>query len=221
MILVGLVSSTVFGFLDNAGLFFGSNQLDDVFQTFPYADDANCFAGQGNTQSDFLGAFLGTFCGLIINDIAEQDSSPIWCQAIGMVAGCLLGILIPKLIMGSESDNHGINRATAMNNLIGSLSQEDIKEMLVNQETSEVDFLATKVFKKIDVDNSGQHDTAEIKQYLMTAGVSADEIEPLIERFMAGDTNKDNKIDYNEFKVIFLGIVQSELQDKKGFESLK
>jgi len=72
-----------------------------------------------------------------------------------MVAGCLLGILIPKLIMGSESDNHGINRATAMNNLIGSLSQEDIKEMLVNQETSEVDFLATKVFKKIDVDNSG------------------------------------------------------------------
>jgi len=57
--------------------------------------------------------------------------------------------------MGSESDNHGINRATAMNNLIGSLSQEDIKEMLVNQETSEVDFLATKVFKKIDVDNSG------------------------------------------------------------------
>jgi len=55
----------------------------------------------------------------------------------------------------------------------------------------------------------------------MTAGISADEIEPLIERFMAGDTNKDNKIDYNEFKVIFLGIVQSELQDKKGYETLK
>jgi len=45
MVLVGMSSSVVFGFLDNAGLFFGSNYLDDVFQNFPHADDANVFAG--------------------------------------------------------------------------------------------------------------------------------------------------------------------------------
>jgi len=45
MIVTGMVSYFVFGFLDNAGLFFGSNYLDDVFQNFPFAEDANVFAG--------------------------------------------------------------------------------------------------------------------------------------------------------------------------------
>lgn len=130
-ILVGFAGMIVFGFLDNAGLFFGSNYLDDLFQEFPYSEDANVFAGYGNTYSDFLGAFLGTFVGLIIADLAEFDASPLWCQAIGIVLGCLLGILVPKLILGSSSDNHGINRATAMNNLIGSLPADEIKEMLL------------------------------------------------------------------------------------------
>jgi len=44
-----------------------------------------------------------------------------------MVAGCLLGILVPKMIMGSDSANHGVNRATAMNNLIGAVPEETIK----------------------------------------------------------------------------------------------
>lgn len=82
--------------------------------------------------------------------------------------------------MGSNSDNHGINRATALNNLIGSLSAEDIKEMLTNTKMTEVDYLANRIFKKIDVDNSGYHDAQEIKEYLLSAGVKPEEIEPYI-----------------------------------------
>jgi len=69
---------------------------------------------------------------------------------------------VPKLILGSESDNHGINRATAMNNLIGSLSDEDIKEMLTSTQ-SEFDYMSEKIFKRIDKDQSGYHDAEEIK----------------------------------------------------------
>lgn len=76
---------------------------------------------------------------MIISDLTEYDSAPIWVEAIGITVGCLLGILVPKLILGSASDNHGINRATALNNMIGSLSAENIKTMLVQQEYKEID----------------------------------------------------------------------------------
>lgn len=59
-------ANIVFGFIDNAGLFFGGVYLEELFAKLPAADDANVLAGYGNTYSDFLGAFLGTFCGLII-----------------------------------------------------------------------------------------------------------------------------------------------------------
>jgi len=97
--------------------------------------------------------------------------------------------------MGNESDSHGVNRATAMNNLIGSLSRESIKDMLINQEITECEYLTTNIFNKIDVDKSGFHDAPEITKFLMTSGVKPDEIKPLIDKFIAGDTNKDNKFD--------------------------
>lgn len=71
-----------------------------------------------------------------------------------MVVGCLFGILVPKLILGDSSSNHGINRATAMNNLIGSLPSESIKHMLTSNET-EFDYMSNILFNKIDADKSG------------------------------------------------------------------
>jgi len=44
-IMVGLVSNIIFGFIDNFGLFFGANFLDEWFMMLPKADDANVFAG--------------------------------------------------------------------------------------------------------------------------------------------------------------------------------
>jgi len=119
-----------------------------------------------------------------------------------MVAGCLLGILIPKLIMGSSSDNHGVNRAATMNNLIGSLSEDELKLMLVDAELTEFDHKVDKMFKKIDVDNSGYIDKTEIKKYLVDLGIEKEEIDPLVDKLMAQDKDKNDKLDIKEFNVM-------------------
>lgn len=61
-----MMANLVFGFIDNAGLFFGGCYLDEVFALLPGSEDANVAAGYGNTYSDLLGAFMGTFVGLIL-----------------------------------------------------------------------------------------------------------------------------------------------------------
>lgn len=95
---------------------------------FPASEDANVFAGQGNTYSDFLGAFLGTFCGFIIADLTDKDPevAPLWVHAIALVLGCLVGIIIPKLILGDDSDQHGINKINAKQALLGNLEEDEV-----------------------------------------------------------------------------------------------
>lgn len=45
-IIVGASANVIFGFIDNAGLFFGASFLDEWFSMLPYAtEDANVFAG--------------------------------------------------------------------------------------------------------------------------------------------------------------------------------
>jgi hypothetical protein len=56
-VIVGMSANLVFGFIDNAGLFFGGCYLEELFALFPGSKDANVAAGYGNTYSDFLGAF--------------------------------------------------------------------------------------------------------------------------------------------------------------------
>lgn len=77
-ILVGMFANIIFGFIDNAGLFFGGVYLEEVFALLPGGDDANVTAGYGNTFSDTLGIFLGTFCGLMIEHITDTSDGPIW-----------------------------------------------------------------------------------------------------------------------------------------------
>lgn len=101
-IIVGMFSNIVFGFIDNAGLFFGGVYLEEIFALLPGGNDANVTAGYGNTFSDTLGIFLGTFCGAIISDLAEISDGPIWANAIGIIIGCLLGIFIPKMIISNS-----------------------------------------------------------------------------------------------------------------------
>lgn len=91
-ILVGMVSNIIFGFIDNAGMFFGASFMDEWFLMLPKAEDANVFAGYGNTYSDFMGIFIGTFFGTMIVDLTKVDSTPMWGDAVGVALGCLLGI---------------------------------------------------------------------------------------------------------------------------------
>ncbi len=94
-ILVGMSSGLVFGFIDNAGLFFGMDALD------PFLPKNNLIAaGLGNTFSDGVGAFMGTFCGIIISNLTGVNSYPILSEAIGMIVGCLIGVYLPAAILG-------------------------------------------------------------------------------------------------------------------------
>lgn len=96
-ILVGMAAGTVFGFIDNAGLWFGMDSLD------PYLPGGELTkAGFGNTYSDALGAFLATFIGYSIQKLTGVNSSPIWADSVGIVFGCLLGIAVPKMITGKS-----------------------------------------------------------------------------------------------------------------------
>jgi len=96
-VLVGLVSSTIFGMIDNGGLYFGMDALDPILP----GDDLEK-AGWGNTFSDFLGAFLGTFLGIFVKNITGVEDTPLYSEVIGIIIGCILGIYIPKAIKNTK-----------------------------------------------------------------------------------------------------------------------
>lgn len=100
-ILVGMASGLVFGFIDNAGLYLGMDALDPFFSSDPLIR-----AGQGNTFSDLVGSFLGTFIGLYIKNKSGIDDYPVWSESIGIVIGCLLGVYIPAFLLGGNNNEN-------------------------------------------------------------------------------------------------------------------
>lgn len=126
---VGMGSNLIFGFIDNAGLFFGCSYLDEIFSKLPGANDTNVCAGYGNTFSDFLGSFMGTFCGMMIAEVCGISEGPLWANSFGIILGCLLGILIPKMIV-SNSETKGLNKINASNALLGTLSEEELQAII-------------------------------------------------------------------------------------------
>ena len=94
-----MVSNVVFGFIDNAGLFFGMDALDPFFPKGKLTK-----AGLGNTFSDALGSFLGTFSCSIIGNTTGIKDTPLWSEVVGIIVGCLLGLYIPKAIIGDKHD---------------------------------------------------------------------------------------------------------------------
>lgn len=92
-VMVGMVGGIIFGFIDNAGLWFGMDALDPLF--VKKGITGNAAAGYGNTFSDGLGAFLGTFIAIIVSEKSNisLESTPIWANAVGVVVGCLIGIM--------------------------------------------------------------------------------------------------------------------------------
>lgn len=76
---------------------------------------------------------MGTFVGLIIEDMSKVSSTPIWGDAIGITIGCLIGIAIPKAIM-SSSETAGLNKVHTNAAFIGDLSMNQL-EMLLEGKT--------------------------------------------------------------------------------------
>jgi len=97
-IAVGMVSGFVFGFIDNAGLFFGMKYMEPFFSLFPLSEEELVGAGYGNTFSDMIGAFLGTFMGKAIQELSQINNYPIWTEAIGITVGCIFGVMIPRMM---------------------------------------------------------------------------------------------------------------------------
>ena len=100
-VMVGMTSGLIFGFIDNFGLFTGMEILDPILKLLPGAGDPNVFAGYGNTFSDMVGAFLGTFGGRYVADRFNEDEYPMWSEAVGVFIGCLVGILAGKLVQSA------------------------------------------------------------------------------------------------------------------------
>lgn len=92
-ILIGMSFGLVFGFIDNAGLWFGIHSLEKYIP-------GNIFekSGWGNTYSDFLGATLGTSIAIILKTFVPVINTPIWADSLGVLIGCILGIYIPKYL---------------------------------------------------------------------------------------------------------------------------
>lgn len=96
-ILVGMSSGMVFGFIDNAGLFFGMDALDPYLPGGPLSK-----AGYGNTYSDALGSFLSVFIGSLIQKSTGVNNTPMWAESVGIIVGCLFGIHIPSMLTGKK-----------------------------------------------------------------------------------------------------------------------
>lgn len=95
-ILVGMVFGTVFGFIDNAGMFFGMDALEPFLPR-----EGFIAAGIGNTYSSVLGAFLASFLSNVIKIATGVNSMPVWSDAAGIIVGAILGIYIPPMVVAS------------------------------------------------------------------------------------------------------------------------
>ena len=101
-IMVGMASGVVFGFIDNAGLYFGMDAIKPFIEELNLGNTENELAGWGNTYSDLLGSSMGTFVGSIIISKTKVEESPIWADMLGITVGCILGIYIPKALVGEK-----------------------------------------------------------------------------------------------------------------------
>ena len=96
-ILVGMSSNIIFGFMDNAALFFGLSALKPYLPGGEYIQ-----TGLANTFADLLASFLGTVISTGIEGYTGITRRPIWAEIVGIGIGCLLGIYIPSWLTGKR-----------------------------------------------------------------------------------------------------------------------
>lgn len=92
-----------------------------------------------------------------------------------------------------------------MESHVTQISREDLEDL-------------KEAFNKIDIDNSGYVSDFELQELFREASLSLPgyKVREIIETFMAGDTNKDEKISFEEFVSIY-----QELKSKQFSETFK
>ncbi|XP_018519253.1 plastin-1 [Lates calcarifer] len=93
----------------------------------------------------------------------------------------------------------------AMENHVTQISREDLEDL-------------REAFNKIDIDNSGYVSDFELQELFREASFSLPgyKVREIIETFIAGDTNKDEKISFDEFVSIY-----QELKSKEFSETFR
>ncbi|TSS97537.1 Plastin-1 [Bagarius yarrelli] len=89
-----------------------------------------------------------------------------------------------------------------MDNDVKQISQEDLEELRT-------------AFNKIDIDNSGYVSDFELQELFREASLSIPgyKVREIAERFITGDTNKDEKISFEEFVVIYQDVRSKEVRE--------
>ena len=148
---VGMMQNFIFGFIDNAGLFFGMEKLDPLFKKFSKGNPL-IEAGLGNTFSDFIGAFLGTFLGEGYAIYKGNPETPLLSQAVGIVLGCLVGVALPALYKdyrGELKEELGESVISNIKDKYGDVLKADeelIKQYFKEENYSELNNLESKKF---------------------------------------------------------------------------
>jgi hypothetical protein len=103
-LLVGAGAGFAFGFLDNCFMFMGMSSMDSLFRRLPYAEDDRMLAGYGNAVSSTISAFASSFVGKLINEETGLNSrdAPLWAMSVGLLLGSLLGMYVPRVILGAK-----------------------------------------------------------------------------------------------------------------------
>jgi len=96
-IVIGMTSSLIFGFIDNASLFIGLDVLKPYLPGGEYVK-----TGLANTFSDVFAFFLGNIIGKGIEIYTDVNSHPLWTKIFGTFVGCLLGVYIPAFILNKK-----------------------------------------------------------------------------------------------------------------------
>lgn len=107
------------------------------------------------------------FVGLTFKKIANVDEFPIWVELTGILIGCLLGILIPKIIL-KYSTTLGLNKIKASAILFGNTDLIELKE-LIDHKKSLLDYRAKTLFKRLDTSKFNYLDTDDIRAHFIEA----------------------------------------------------
>ena len=96
---IGLIFGIVFGFLDNFGLWMGISVLENYMP-----GGVKTKSALGNTYSDFIGATIGSAISILAVEIFDYDNddTPLWVNTVGIVIGCILGMMAGRLITGKK-----------------------------------------------------------------------------------------------------------------------
>lgn len=104
-IAMGVAKGMVFGLMDAALLYVGMDAFEGVFRTLPGGGEELVRAGYGNAYSNGVSAFSSAFGGVALSamtGVGEGDS-PLWANALGVVVGGVVGIAVPRQLVGRRT----------------------------------------------------------------------------------------------------------------------